>query len=190
MQGASLPGIAALGVLAVRFVLAFIFIRAGIAKLSDLPDFRIAVANYKILPARLNGAVACGVPAMEVTAGVLLLLGVLPGITAAFLAALLTIFSVGIIINLARGRVFDCGCGGSAPQKISWRHVAVNLALAAFAVAVTLAPPSGLTLLAGPAGAFSISPPHGSGLPALLAVTLGLVMASTLRAALNSLRAR
>jgi uncharacterized membrane protein YphA (DoxX/SURF4 family) len=190
MQGANLPGIAALVTLAARFVLAFIFLRAGIAKLSDLSDFRTAVANYQILPARLNGTAARAVPVAELTAGLLLLLGVLPGITAAFLAALLAIFSVAIIINLARGRVFDCGCGGTAPRQISWRHVAVNLALAASAVAVALAPPAALDAVAGPAGAFSVSLPHGSGIPVLLTVSLGLVMASMFRAALTALRAR
>jgi hypothetical protein len=55
---------------------------------------------------------------------------------------------------------------------------------------VALAPPAALDVLAGPAGAFSVSLPHGSVIPVLLAVSLGLVMASTFRATLTALRSR
>jgi uncharacterized membrane protein YphA (DoxX/SURF4 family) len=189
MQGASLPGIAALALLALRFVLALVFIRAGVVKLSGLADFRAAVRNYQILPARLTGAAALGVPAAEVGAGTLLLLGVYPGITAACLAVLLAVFSVAIAVNLARGRVFDCGCGGTAPQRISWRHVAVNALLAAAAAAMTLAPPSGFALLAGPDGVFSPHLPRGAVVPVALTVTLGVLMTRTLRAARTAHRA-
>jgi uncharacterized membrane protein YphA (DoxX/SURF4 family) len=189
MQDASLPGIAALALLALRFILALVFIRAGIVKLSGLADFRAAVKNYQILPARLTGAAALGVPAVEVGAGTLLLLGVLPGITAGCLAALLVVFSVAIAVNLARGRVFDCGCDGAAPQQISWRHVAVNVLLAGAAAAMTLAPPSGFGLLAGPGGVFSPSLPRGAVVPVMLTVTLVVLMARTLRAALTARRA-
>lgn len=183
MHNADLAGITASGLLALRCILAFIFIRAGVTKLSDLADFRTAVTNYEIVPPALTGALALGVPAVEVAAGLLLLLGVLPGVVAALLALLLVSFSVAIIINLARGRVFDCGCGGTAPSLIGWRHVTVNGLLAAAAVAITLAPQSGPVLLAGPSGAFSASLPHGAGTPVILAAVLGLVVASTLRAA-------
>jgi uncharacterized membrane protein YphA (DoxX/SURF4 family) len=189
MQDASLPGIAALALLAVRFILALVFIRAGIVKLSGLADFRVAIKNYQLLPAGLTGVAALGVPAAEVSAGTLLLLGIFPGITAACLAVLLVIFSVAIAINLARGRVFDCGCGGTAPQQISWRHVAVNMLLAAAAAGMTLAPPSGFGLLAGPGGVFSPRLPHGAGVPAMLAAVLVVLLASTLRAAVAARRA-
>jgi uncharacterized membrane protein YphA (DoxX/SURF4 family) len=183
MHGAGLSGIVATALMVLRFILAFIFIRAGITKLSDLADFRTAVTNYQILPDRLTGAAALAVPAVEVGAGTLLVLGVLPGITAACLAALLVTFSVAIIINLARGRVFDCGCGGTAPRTISWRHVAVNALLAAGAVALALAPPPGPGLLAGPAGVFAVHLPHGAAVPAALTAALALVLASVVRAA-------
>jgi uncharacterized membrane protein YphA (DoxX/SURF4 family) len=183
MHGAGLSGIVASALLVLRFVLALVFIRAGIIKLSDLADFRTAVTNYQILPGRLTGAAALAVPAVEAGAGTLLVLGVLPSITAACLAALLVTFSVAIIINLARGREFDCGCGGTAPQTISWRHVAVNVLLAATAVALALAPPAGPGLLAGPGGVFAVRLPHAAGVPAVLTAALLLVLASTVRAA-------
>jgi hypothetical protein len=168
-----------------RFAIAGIFIRAGTVKLANLRDFQAAVANYEILPLGLVPAVAVSVPAGEVAAGVLLLLGVAPGIASAVLAALLVCFSAAIGLNLTRGRIFDCGCGGRAvPQLIGWRHVAVNLALAALATCVAIAPPIGLELLPGPRGVFSVELPAGSGIPLLLATVLCLLTARMLAAAL------
>lgn len=156
------------------------------AKLLDLDEFRLAVKNYEIVPASLTGITAVGVAAVEVTAGLLLLLGILPLVIAAVLAILLVCFSAAIAINLARGRVFDCGCDGSstAPQTISWSHVTANTFLAAMAAAISIAPPASVNLLYGPSGAFSISIPGGSRVPVLLAAMLAFVTMRLLAAAL------
>ena len=70
------------------------------------------------------------------------------------------------------------------PQLIGWRHVAVNLVLAALAICVAIAPPIGLELLPGPRGVFSVELPAGSGIPLLLATVLCLLTARMLAAAL------
>lgn len=171
--------------LVTRFAMAAIFIRAGTVKLANLREFRLAVANYELLPLSLVPAVAVSVAAGEVAGGVLLLLGVAPGIASAVLAGLLVCFSAAIGVNLTRGRIFDCGCGGrTVPQLISWRHVAVNTVLAALAAGVAIAPPVGVELLPGPRGVFSVAVPAGSGIPLLLATVLCLLTARMLAAAL------
>jgi uncharacterized membrane protein YphA (DoxX/SURF4 family) len=176
-------------VLIIRFVIAGIFIRAGAVKLADREEFRLAVANYEILPARLVSAAAVGVPAVEVTVGLLLLLGVLSGVVAAVLAALLVCFSAAIAVNLARGRVFACGCdGGTAPQLISWGHVTVNVVLVALAISVSIAPPASLELLRGPSGMFSIGIPADAGIPVVLAGALCFMSARMLSAAVTARR--
>lgn len=182
MDRTGFAGIAAAILLVMRFYLAVVFLRAGTVKLADRREFRSAVANYEILPAGLVGAAAVTVPAVEVAAGTLLLLGVLPGVVAAVLAALLLAFAAGIAVNLARGRVFDCGCdtGSAAPQTISWGHVTVDALLAAGAVALCLAPPRDLALLPGPGGAFAVGVPGGSTLPVLLAAALVFLVARVL----------
>jgi uncharacterized membrane protein YphA (DoxX/SURF4 family) len=168
-----------------RFTVTTIFIRAGIVKLAGLQEFRLAIANYRVVPPNLIPAVAVGVAAGETAGGVLLLLGIAPVIASAVLAGLLMCFSAAIGLNLARGRVFDCGCGGSTvPQQISWRHVAVNVVLAALAAGVAIAPPADLELLPGPRGVFSAELPAGSGIPLLLATALCLLTARMLAAAL------
>ncbi len=185
MAETGFAGIAAAILVIVRVLIAVVFLRAGIVKLTSRKAFRLAVANYEILPVGLTPAAAVIIPAAEVTAGLLLLLGVLPAVVAAVLAALLVCFSAAIAVNLARGRTFDCGCGNSrvAPQTISWRHVAVNTVLAASAAAISVAPPGGLELLPGPRGVFSIGIPGGSGLPVLLSAALVLLTARMLAAA-------
>jgi uncharacterized membrane protein YphA (DoxX/SURF4 family) len=183
-HSAGLGGTVAVALLALRFMLAGLFIRAGIVKLADITDFRLAVGNYQIVPVNLVKAAAVGVPLVEVAAGGLLMLGIFSGVVCFLLAALLAGFTAVIAVNLARGRVFDCGCGGTAPRKISWRHVISNMLLAAFAVAIALAPPSALTIFPGPGGMFSVNIPPGAGVPAVLATALGLVMAIVLSAAM------
>jgi uncharacterized membrane protein YphA (DoxX/SURF4 family) len=180
-----IAGIVATTLLITRFAMAAIFIRAGAVKLANLREFRLAVANYQILPRSLVPAVAAGVPAGEVAGGLLLLLGVAPGIASAVLAALLVCFSAAIGLNLTRGRIFDCGCGGTHRAAADqFRHVAVKLVLAALATGVAIAPPNGLELLPGPRGVFSVGLPDGAGLPLLLATGLCLLTARMLAAAL------
>jgi uncharacterized membrane protein YphA (DoxX/SURF4 family) len=175
--------------LVLRFIIAGIFIRAGAIKLASLKEFRLAVTNYEIVPANLAGAAAVIVAAVEVIAGLLLLLGVLPGVVAAVLAALLVCFSAAITVNLARGRVFDCGCDGSTtPQTISWGHVRADLLLAAAAAAISVAPPAGLGLLHGPGGVFRIGIPGGSGGPVLLAAALSFLTTRLIGAGLAARR--
>jgi uncharacterized membrane protein YphA (DoxX/SURF4 family) len=188
VHNAGFLAITASALLAARIVIAITFIRAGIIKLMDLADFRLAITNYEIVPAGMVKIVALAVPAVEVTAGLLLLFGVLPGVVAALLATLLAAFSVAMIINLARGREFDCGCGGTAPQVISWRHVARNAALATCLAVVALFPLSVLLLAAGPEGPFPVHAPQGAGIPVLLTSLLCLLLASLLRIALTVLR--
>jgi uncharacterized membrane protein YphA (DoxX/SURF4 family) len=183
-NSAGFAGIAAAILLVIRLFIAGTFIRAGAVKLADIKEFRLAVANYDILPAGLVAAAAVTVPAVEVVAGLLLLLGVLPVVVAAVLAALLLCFSAAIAVNLARGRVFDCGCGSNVtPQTIGWRHIAVNALLAGGATAVAVAPPASLELLRGPSGLVSIAVPGGSDVPLVLTAALGFMLTRVLGAA-------
>lgn len=173
----------ALVLLAARCLLVCVFLRAGFSKVTDLADFRSAVTNYRLLPAALVPAVAFTLPFAELTAAVLLALGILPTIVAGLLAFLLLSFAAAIAINLARGRSFDCGCAGSAPQTISWAHVASNVCLAALAAALAVAPPSTLAVWPGPSGLVSVAIPRGDALPIVLAVVLGLITVTVLRRA-------
>lgn len=175
----------ALVLLAARWLIAGLFLRSGLAKAAGLADFRSAVANYRLLPSVLVRPVAVTLPLAEIVAGFLLAIGVLPMVVAAILAALLVVFATAIGINLARGRVFDCGCAGSAavPRMISWQHVATNLVLAVLAAAVAVASPSALELWRGPVSPVHLATQSGGAFPVLLAVLVCLVVLPVLRRA-------
>lgn len=170
--------------LAARCLIVCVFLRAGSAKMTDLADFRSAVMNYRLLPSALVPAVALSLPFAEVLAALMLAAGILQTVVAGFLALLLLIFAAAIGINLARGRVFDCGCAGAAPQAIGWTHVASNAAMAALATALAVAPSRTLAVWPGVAGPFPVATPHDDALPVVLAVVLCLVMATVFRRAL------
>lgn len=170
--------------LGVRWLIAGIFLRSGLVKLAGIAEFRAAVANYRLLPAAAVRPVAWLLPAAEVVLAVVLAAGLLPVVAAAALAALLVVFAVAIAINLARGRSFDCGCGGSvAPALISWRHVLLDLVLAAGAAAVAIAPPPVAELWRGPAGAAQVSVAASGAWPVLLAVVVLLILLAVLKRA-------
>jgi uncharacterized membrane protein YphA (DoxX/SURF4 family) len=170
--------------LAVRWFLAAVFLRSGLGKATGLAEFRAAVQNYRLLPAALVAPVAYTLPAAELVAGLLLALGILPVVVAAALALLLIAFAAAIAVNLARGRVIDCGCAGSVgtPQLINWRHVGTDIALAGAAAAVAIAPPPA-DLWTGPSGLASVATPGGGAFPVLLSVLVCLVTVTLLRRA-------
>lgn len=142
--------------LAVRFVLAFVFVMAALPKILNLREFQRAVANYNLLPASLASAVALVLPPIELACGLFLLIGV--GVTPVGIAsaALLVAFAAAVGINLVRGRRIDCGCAGSvAPRTISWQLVAGDAALAAMATFAALVNPHTLALQRGSASPVS-----------------------------------
>ena len=132
-----------------RYGIALVFGHSGAVKMADLADFRLAVRNYELVPERLLGAFAVGLPLAELAGAGLLIAGVLTGPAAAVLAGLLAVFVFAISVNLRRGRTFSCGCSGKTSSDITWRHVIVNAVLAALAVVVSIWADQPLTVAAG-----------------------------------------
>jgi hypothetical protein len=131
-------GIAAT-VLAVRLLLGFVFVLAGLAKLRDLPGFRRAVDRYRLLPGSLVEPLATVVAWTEVAAGGALAAGIATPLAAGLVTAQLIGFATAMGINLVRGRDIECGCAGtSSGTTISWRLVARNAALAVPAAGVAV----------------------------------------------------
>lgn len=167
----------ALVLLAARYTLAAVFLRSGLTKILDLAEFRLAVANYRLLPPSTVSGVALTLPFAETAVAILIAIGILTDLAAGVMAVLLVIFAAAIAINLIRGRVFDCGCAGrAAPRLITWTHVRVNAAMAVAAVAVALFPPANLAVWPGP-GLFTVTTPRDDILPVILTVLIGLIVA-------------
>jgi hypothetical protein len=167
-----------------RVVLAVILLRSGAIKILNVADFRQAVRNYELLPPRVVGAAAGGVPVVELVAGGLLLLGVELGVVGIAVALMLVAFSVAIAINLLRGRTISCGCSGSVAPDISWRHVICTCALAAAAAVVAKWPAEPLSILPG------VQDPHESAAWTSRAIAGLLVMSSVAVGALLAVEAR
>jgi uncharacterized membrane protein YphA (DoxX/SURF4 family) len=98
----------------VQFVLAALFVVAGLAKIADPPGFAHEIHNYRIVPAIAVNAMALVLPWLEVVTGVALFLGIFRRTAARIFGILLVVFIVALSVNLARGRPVDCGCFGTA----------------------------------------------------------------------------
>ena len=113
-----------------RLMLGFIFIFAGIEKISDLSGFSNAIYNYKLLPISFINFIAIMLPWIELTSGILLLFGVYVKENSSIIAVLLIIFFIAIAISLARGLNIECGCfGTSNGSKIGVIKLVENLVL-------------------------------------------------------------
>ncbi len=115
---------------------ALILLLGAIDKLRDRELFEAIVENYRVLPA---GAATRGfallLPLAEIATAGLLLWPALRATGALTAIGLMSIFSLAIALNLARGRRdVDCGCGGaSGRQTLSWWLVVRNAVLALLA---------------------------------------------------------
>ncbi|MBI5614921.1 MAG: methylamine utilization protein MauE [Gammaproteobacteria bacterium] len=129
-----------LGTLALA--LAGILGSAAAPKWRDREGFGYALENYELLPAALIPAAALAIPCAETFTALGLLAPATRPYAAGAAAALFLVFSLGIAVNLARGRdAIDCGCGGAGgDQPISWWLVARNLVLVALALVLVREP--------------------------------------------------
>ncbi len=96
-----------------RIIIGFIFIYAGMEKISDPSGFARAINNYKLLPFSLINIAALILPWIEVTTGILLIFGIKVKENAFIISAMLGIFIIAIVISLFRGLNIDCGCFGT-----------------------------------------------------------------------------
>jgi hypothetical protein len=141
----------AYALLAGRWFLALVLLGAGLAKVGDREQFTEVIRRYAIVPARYAATLAASLPWLEVALGLALAAGLAPVVSGYGAGALLLGFAVAVGVNLARGRRFDCGCGGSQSSQIGWPLLVRNLFLVAIGVAVALGP-AGLAVFAGAPG--------------------------------------
>jgi uncharacterized membrane protein YphA (DoxX/SURF4 family)/peroxiredoxin len=124
-----------------RLGLAAVFLVAGVAKLTDRPGTRRALANFDV-PARLIDPFALLLPLAELAAATALVFPTTARWGAAGSLLLLALFVVGLTRVLLRGEAPDCHCFGQLHSKpASWTTVARNFVLALPAAYVALAGP-------------------------------------------------
>lgn len=97
---------------AVRLLLAGVFLTAGGLKVVKPQTSVSAVQAYQLLPAGLATLVGWGLPFVEITLGLLLVVGALTRALAVASMVLLGVFIAGVLSAAARGLSIDCGCFG------------------------------------------------------------------------------
>lgn len=116
--------------LLVRLGLGGLFVVAGASKWGDPGGFAQEIANYQLWPG-LAPYLAAVLPAMEIVAGLALLLAPLSWrrAGAAALFFITAAFTVAVGAAAARGLDISCGCFGAGSGRVTWLTVLRNLAL-------------------------------------------------------------
>ena len=133
--------------LAARVILGVVMFVAGALKVTNLPSSVLAVRAYKLLQYDLAAIVGYALPLVEMTIGLLLVVGVFTRVAAAVNGVLMVAFIFGISWAWAHGYSLDCGCfgGGGEIERAKalatypW-EIARDLGLLALAVWLVVRP--------------------------------------------------
>lgn len=126
--------------LTIALGLAALFAGAAGHKLGAYQEWPGVVRNYRLVPDAASGVVAALLVALEAMTAAALLWPVTRGLGAVLAASLLSVYALGIGINLRRGRThIDCGCFGARLREgIAPWMIYRNLVLAALALSLRL----------------------------------------------------
>ena len=103
-----------------RLALAGIFIYAGVVKLLDPKAFAHAIAQYDLVPEGFLPLVAIGLPALEVLAGLGLILEIRGSLTIVFILLLMFL----VILGYAVWQNLDIDCGCFTADELDAQHSA------------------------------------------------------------------
>jgi Methylamine utilisation protein MauE len=147
-----------------RWAIGLAFALSAIGKATSMTSFRSTIGELKLLPPRLAGPAAiASVAAEALTAVVVAVGGVLATAGFALALALLSVFSVVLVVALRRKTEVSCNCFGPGERPISRYDLARNALL-------------GLSCAGGMWARPGLAAHPGTG----LAVTLGLAAATFL----------
>ncbi len=116
-------------ILAFRFLIGAVFIWSGIIKIIDPLLFAQDVANYRIFPQSLSFLIALILPWIEVSCGLLLVLGIWSRAAALMISGLLGAFLILLVITLFRGIDVTCGCFGALSHTVDYRLLLLDSGL-------------------------------------------------------------
>lgn len=123
-----------------RALVATVLLAAGAIKLTESLQSRTrSVAAYGLFREPAARLIASLLPFVEIAIGAAILAGILLPLVAWAAAALFLAFGLTVAVNLARGRQIPCACFGTSEDRLtSWRHVALDVLLAATAAALAV----------------------------------------------------
>ena len=102
--------------LLLRVFTGIVFVLASWDKLLDPVAFARVIHNYQIIPSFTVNLVAIILPWMELTCGLLLILGLLTKGSIFIIDSLLFVFILALGFNLYRGLDISCGCFTLSPK--------------------------------------------------------------------------
>ena len=113
-----------------RIIVGLMFIVVGVGKIANPEEFAKEIANYQILPYLFVNITAIIVPWIELFAGILLLLGVQTKSSSIVIAVMTVVFTIAVIIAIAKGLNIECGCYSNiASQQVGLPKVLENIGL-------------------------------------------------------------
>lgn len=128
-------------VLALRLIVASVFLAAALPKIADPRTFAADIDNYRFLPDVLIGPMAVGLPLLEALIGVALITGIHARGAAVLASGLLIAFAIGMVQAIGRGIDLDCGCFGHVVEtRVSWLTVGRNVLLTIASASIVLGP--------------------------------------------------
>jgi uncharacterized membrane protein YphA (DoxX/SURF4 family) len=121
-----------------RIIVGFVFIYAGILKISDPAGFSDAISNYDLLPLSFVNFFAITLPWIEVVAGLFLFFGISVKENSIIISVMLIVFILAIAISLGRGLNIECGCfGTTSGTKVGTIKLVENIILLTFSFLLT-----------------------------------------------------
>lgn len=143
-----------IGVTILARCLGVVYILAGISKLASPGDFLQTIRRLKFIPQWSEKFIARILPRVEVSLGVLLLIGALERYVAVFSIFLLLVFGFVALVAVMRGVEVPCSCFGQfSSETLSVRTIARNGMLAVLTLPLILRQtPSSLSMDAALAG--------------------------------------
>jgi uncharacterized membrane protein YphA (DoxX/SURF4 family) len=121
--------------LVARFVVGAVFTVAGLLKVADMQETAAVSARYEAVPPSLERLAVLGtypLTGIELLAGIGMLIGFVPLLSAATIMALLLAFTPLLIYEIAVGNEMDdCGCYGILELPLTPHRVVENVVLMA-----------------------------------------------------------
>jgi putative oxidoreductase len=119
-----------------RFYLGGVFIYASMYKIGYPLEFAENIASYQLVPFWAVNLMAIVMPWTELICGILLVVGLRSKSAVAMIAGMLILFSLAILLSLARNIPIGCGCFHSMEEPMSWTTLTRDLLWLAMAIHV------------------------------------------------------
>jgi putative oxidoreductase len=123
-------------ILLIRWLLAIVFLYAGVIKVFDPAAFAGDVANYRMLPFWGVNLLAVVLPVLEVLCGLLLIFGKWLRGVSLILIVLNAVFIVAIGSAVVRGLDISCGCFGTEAVRVGVKRIIEDVFYMAAAVSI------------------------------------------------------